>query len=90
MVAHHLVEGLLDGLPGVDEVASVPIDAELIDFKTSALFGFVLGVEMVVFLELVETMGKFASFIVRAVPVLHVSFAQLRLLFVIAFEVIFG
>ena len=84
------MDGLLGWLAGVDEVASVPVYAELVDFKTAAFFCFVFCIEMVVFLEFVETMGEFASFIVRAVAVLHVSFAELRLLFIIAFEVIFG
>ena len=63
----------------MDEVAPVPVDAELIVFEAAALFSFVLGVDLVVFSELLQAVGKFAPFLVWTVPFLHKLFAELRL-----------
>jgi hypothetical protein len=67
---------------GVDEVAAVAVWAESVLEETAASFGLVLGVCLLVLLELMEPVGEFAAFFIRAVPVLHELFAQLGLLLV--------
>ena len=80
----HLLLALLPPLTSlhVDEIAPIPVDAELIVFEATAFFCFVFGVDLVVFSELLQSMGKFASFLVWTVPLLHKLFAELRLEFV--------
>lgn len=50
--------------------------------KGATLLGFVFGVEVVVLLELVGTVGEFAVALVGAVAILHVLPAELRFFFV--------
>ena len=66
----------------MDEVTAVSVDAEVIIFKTSTLFGFILRVIFVVFSEFIQSMCEFASFFVGTVTYFHIFFAELGFLFV--------
>lgn len=66
----------------MDEVTAVAKPAESIMTKGATLLGFVFGIEVVVLLELVGPMGKFAITLVGAVAILHVLSAELRFFFV--------
>ena len=61
----------------VDEIAPFSVDAEVIVFETTTFFSFVFGVDLIVFSELGESMGKFAFFIVGTISMLHEFFAKL-------------
>ena len=61
----------------VDEVAPLPVDAEVMVFKTATFLCFVFWVHLVVFSELGESVSKFAFFIVGAVSMFHKFFAKL-------------
>lgn len=61
----------------MDEVASIPVDAEVMIFKASAFLGLILGVILVVLSELIEAMGKLASFFIGTVAIIHVLLAEL-------------
>jgi hypothetical protein len=62
---------------GVDEVAAIAVHAVVVVLEVVALLGLVLHVDVVILEELVRTMCKFASFLIRAESVLHVPAAKL-------------
>lgn len=61
---------------GMDEVASFSIDAKVVFSEVFTLFCFVLHVSLLVFEKLVRSMSKFASHLVRAIPVFHKTSAK--------------
>lgn len=71
-----------DGPFDVDEIASVPINAEQIVFETPTFFSLVFGVKLVVFPQLGQSVGEFASLFIRTISIFHKLFAKLRLLLV--------
>lgn len=66
----------------MDEVAPVTVRTVAILKESAACFCLVLGVCLLVFLQLMQSMSKFALFLIGTVPVLHKLFAQLRFLFI--------
>lgn len=66
----------------MNEVASVAIRAVSILKETAASFSLVFRIGLVVLLEFMKSVSKFATFFVWTVPVLHEFFAKLRLLLV--------
>lgn len=66
----------------MNEVASVSVNTVMVVFKTTTFLCFILGVVLIVFTELIKSMSELAPFFVRTIPMIHVLFAELRLLFV--------
>jgi hypothetical protein len=64
------------------EITSVSINAVMVVFKTTTFLSLILGVVLIVFTELIKSMSELASFFVRTIPMIHVLFTELRLLFV--------
>lgn len=56
----------------MDEIASITESAIGIIAKCTAFFGFVLGVQVIVLLQLMGAVCKFAISLVGAVSILHV------------------
>ena len=76
----------LEGSLDVDEIASVPVNAEEVIFKTAALFRLVFRVMLVVFPQLSQSMSKFATLLIRAVTIFHEFLAKLWLFLVCLFS----
>jgi hypothetical protein len=72
----------------VDEITAVAEPAISFADEGAAFFGFVFGVEAVVFLEFVGAMGKLAVALVATVAKLHKLPAEFRFFFVE--QLIFG
>jgi hypothetical protein len=66
----------------VYEIAAVSVGTVALLQKTAASFGLVLGIGLLVFLELMQSVGKFALLLVRTVAVFDELFAELRFLLV--------
>lgn len=68
---------MLDGFEGVvqsvDEIAAISVHTPIIVLKILALFCFVFIICLMVFEQLVRAMSKFASFLIRAKAILHIS-----------------
>jgi hypothetical protein len=62
---------------GVDEVASLPVHAVTFREKHSAFFSFVFRVGLLIFAELVRSMGKLALLLVGAEAEFQIFFAEL-------------
>jgi hypothetical protein len=67
---------------GVDEIAAVSEAAETLLEESSAIFGLVFTVLLLILFEFMKSMGKFALVVIGAVTVLNKFFAELRLLFI--------
>lgn len=63
------------------EVAALAVHTTTVFFEILALLRFVFVVQLVVFEQLVRSMGEFAALLVRTKTELHVASAQLGLLF---------
>jgi len=63
---------------GVNEIAPIPVRAELVHFKTSTFFSFIFGVHLIVFAQFLRPMSKFTLFLIGAITIFHESFAKLR------------
>jgi hypothetical protein len=61
----------------VDEVAPISINAEPLLEKSSAHFGFVFAIGLMVLFEFMEAVGELASLLVRAIPILDELLAEL-------------
>ena len=81
----HVLVLTLEAPFDVDEVATVPIDAEEVVFKTSTFLCFVFRVVLVVFPQLGQSVCEFAPLLVGTVTILHEFFAKLRLFLVSLF-----
>jgi hypothetical protein len=66
----------------MNEVATVSVHTVVMIFKTTTFFCLVLRVVLVVFTELIKPMSELTLFFVRTIAMIHVLFAELRLLFV--------
>lgn len=66
----------------MDKVASLAVHTLPLLHIISAFLGFVFGVGLLVFAQLVGPMGEFAILLVRAKAKLQVFLAELRFLFV--------
>lgn len=64
----------------MDEVAAIPVDAEMIVLETSTFLGLIFGVELVVLAQFLGSVGEFAPSLIGTVSVLHESLAELGLL----------
>jgi len=67
----------------MNKIASFSVKATSLIYKYTTLLGFVFGVYLTVFSQLMGSMGKLAFLLVRAETILNVFFAQLALLFVL-------
>jgi hypothetical protein len=65
------------GVGRVDEVAAVAEGAEALLNESSAVFGFVFAVLVVVHLELGEAMCKFAFILIGTGPMLNEALTEL-------------
>jgi hypothetical protein len=63
------------------EVAPLPKNTGPLGQKHSAFLRFVFGVEMLIFFELMQAMGEFASFLIGTLPEFQIFLAELRLFF---------
>jgi hypothetical protein len=67
----------------MDKIASVSEAAKTLLKKSSTILGLIFAVDMLIFLELMKAMSKFASSLVRAIAMFDELFAQLGLLFIV-------
>lgn len=65
----------------MNKVAPITVGTVAILQKTAACFCFILGVSLLVFLEFVESVGKFALLFVGTVAIFDKLFAELGFLF---------